>query len=366
MISKSYILGQINKAVFKKNESYFVIEFTGKRYEIFPLSEKDFNEFLISELEIDIHENIHWDEDLLMRELATCSEKHRTLNLVLNGMDSSYPNNIRQKAIQIAEISMFANPSITKFILNRLFSTGISNDFHPLSASELASENKSEILRKMYQQLSLSKNIIDTVIADWKIILLESEYQKYDITYLYKVFTEEGLISDIVLAIQEQNKSAFDDVTLKQEVLQERLGFSNSIIEKLLMMISTKFPFPVIEPEIKNNGETNIENPRHFVVENITEHPFARVAKADYSNVIRALKKEMRQSESRRDRNRYYGKTTRNAIRTLLATTDNTNSQNSLSKVISMIDKLAKRNIIHKNRASVVKASIVRRIDSLK
>ena len=79
----------------------------------------------------------------------------------------------------------------------------------------------------------------------------------------------------------------------------------------------------------------------------------------------KATKKDIRQSETRRERNRYYGKTTRNAIRTLLATPDKATAQESLSKVISMIDKLAKRNVIHRNKARNIKSGIVKRINAL-
>jgi small subunit ribosomal protein S20 len=78
----------------------------------------------------------------------------------------------------------------------------------------------------------------------------------------------------------------------------------------------------------------------------------------------KATKKDIRQSEKRRDRNRYYGKTTRNAIRKLLALTDATEAQAELPKVISMIDKLAKRNVIHKNKASNLKSGIVKRMNT--
>ncbi len=79
----------------------------------------------------------------------------------------------------------------------------------------------------------------------------------------------------------------------------------------------------------------------------------------------KATKKDVRQSEKRRDRNRYYGKTTRNAIRKLLATTEKNDAQEQLPKVVSMIDKLAKRNVIHKNKASNLKSGIVKRINAL-
>lgn len=79
----------------------------------------------------------------------------------------------------------------------------------------------------------------------------------------------------------------------------------------------------------------------------------------------KATKKDIRQSEKRRERNRYYGKTTRNAIRTLLASTTKTQAEESLGKVISMIDKLAKRNVIHKNKASNLKSGIVKRVNAM-
>lgn len=78
-----------------------------------------------------------------------------------------------------------------------------------------------------------------------------------------------------------------------------------------------------------------------------------------------ATKKHARQALVRRDRNRYYGKTTRNAIRNLLASTDKKEATEQLPKVISMIDKLAKRNIIHKNKASNIKSSIVKQVSAI-
>ena len=79
----------------------------------------------------------------------------------------------------------------------------------------------------------------------------------------------------------------------------------------------------------------------------------------------KATKKDVRQSAKRRDRNRYYGKTTRNAIRNLLANTDKNAANEALPKVISMIDKLAKRNVIHKNKASNLKSGIVKKINAM-
>lgn len=79
----------------------------------------------------------------------------------------------------------------------------------------------------------------------------------------------------------------------------------------------------------------------------------------------KATKKDVRQSLKRRDRNRYYGKTTRNAIRALLASSDKAAAMEAFPKVISMIDKLAKRNVIHKNKASNLKSGLSKRVNAL-
>jgi len=79
----------------------------------------------------------------------------------------------------------------------------------------------------------------------------------------------------------------------------------------------------------------------------------------------KATKKDVRQSATRRDRNRYYGKTTRNAIRSLQEVKDSKEAGNELVKVASMIDKLAKRGVIHKNKAANLKSKLAKRVNKL-
>jgi small subunit ribosomal protein S20 len=74
-----------------------------------------------------------------------------------------------------------------------------------------------------------------------------------------------------------------------------------------------------------------------------------------------ATKKDTRQAAKRRDRNKYYGKTTRNAIRDLKDAKGNEASA-QFPKVASMIDKLAKRGIIHKNKAANLKSKLAKKV----
>ena len=79
----------------------------------------------------------------------------------------------------------------------------------------------------------------------------------------------------------------------------------------------------------------------------------------------KATKKDMRQASKRRDRNRYYGKTTRNAIRDIRAVSDKAAAGEKLPEVISMIDRLAKSGVIHKNKASNLKSKLAKRVNTL-
>jgi small subunit ribosomal protein S20 len=78
-----------------------------------------------------------------------------------------------------------------------------------------------------------------------------------------------------------------------------------------------------------------------------------------------ATKKDVRQATKRRDRNRYYGKTTRNAIRDMKASTEKKTYEEQLPDVVSMIDKLAKRGIIHKNKAANLKSKLTKKAKGL-
>lgn len=79
----------------------------------------------------------------------------------------------------------------------------------------------------------------------------------------------------------------------------------------------------------------------------------------------KATKKDVRQATKRRDRNRYYGKTTRNAIQKLREEKVEKEAGAKLPEVSSMIDKLAKKGIIHKNKAANLKRKLARKINTL-
>ena len=79
----------------------------------------------------------------------------------------------------------------------------------------------------------------------------------------------------------------------------------------------------------------------------------------------KATKKDVRQASKRRERNKYYGKTTRNAIRDLKVLKGK-EASDKLPEVASMIDKMAKRGIIHKNKAANLKSKLTRKVTAAK
>lgn len=79
----------------------------------------------------------------------------------------------------------------------------------------------------------------------------------------------------------------------------------------------------------------------------------------------KSAKKRIRQDEKKRLHNRYYKKTTRTAIKKLREMNEQKEAAEFLPKVISMVDKLAKRKTWHKNRASNLKSKLTRFVNSL-
>ena len=78
-----------------------------------------------------------------------------------------------------------------------------------------------------------------------------------------------------------------------------------------------------------------------------------------------SAEKRIRQSERRRLHNKYYAKTTRNAIRALRNTENKATAEADAPKVYAMIDKLAKIGVIHKNKAANLKSGLALYINKL-
>jgi small subunit ribosomal protein S20 len=75
--------------------------------------------------------------------------------------------------------------------------------------------------------------------------------------------------------------------------------------------------------------------------------------------------KRIRQAEKKRTHNKYYAKTARNAVKKLRGTTEKEAAAEMFPKVAAMLDKLAKINVIHKNKASNLKSKLAKHINKL-
>jgi len=79
----------------------------------------------------------------------------------------------------------------------------------------------------------------------------------------------------------------------------------------------------------------------------------------------KSSKKRIRQDAKIRLRNRYYKKSTRTAIRKLRTVGEKSEAETLLPKVISMIDRLAKRKSLHKNKAANLKSKLTKYVSSM-
>ncbi len=79
----------------------------------------------------------------------------------------------------------------------------------------------------------------------------------------------------------------------------------------------------------------------------------------------KSSKKRIRQTATKRAHNRLFHKTTRNAVKALRGTSEKSAAESLLPKVASMLDKLAKMNIIHKNKAGNLKSAMQLHVNAL-
>lgn len=76
--------------------------------------------------------------------------------------------------------------------------------------------------------------------------------------------------------------------------------------------------------------------------------------------------KRIRSNDAKKLENRYYAKTTRTAVKKLKQSTSKKEAEELLPKVSSMLDKLAKKRVIHKNKAGNIKSKLAKKVATLK
>ncbi|MFM7016640.1 MAG: 30S ribosomal protein S20 [Bacteroidota bacterium] len=79
----------------------------------------------------------------------------------------------------------------------------------------------------------------------------------------------------------------------------------------------------------------------------------------------KSAEKRIRANDTKRVRNRYQAKTTRNLLKELRSSKDKAEVAKLLPEVTAMLDRLAKKNVIHKNKAANLKSSIQMHLNSL-
>ena len=76
--------------------------------------------------------------------------------------------------------------------------------------------------------------------------------------------------------------------------------------------------------------------------------------------------KRIRQTETRNERNRYQHKTLRSAMKKFFALADKSEATKQLPSLSSMLDRLAKKSVIHKNKASNLKSELAVHVNHIK
>jgi small subunit ribosomal protein S20 len=80
----------------------------------------------------------------------------------------------------------------------------------------------------------------------------------------------------------------------------------------------------------------------------------------------KSSEKRIRQTKTRNEGNKYYSKTMRNALKEIRSTTSRKEAAELLPKMNSMLDRLAKKHVIHSKKAANLKSSVEKHVKSLK
>lgn len=80
----------------------------------------------------------------------------------------------------------------------------------------------------------------------------------------------------------------------------------------------------------------------------------------------KSSQKRIRQDEARKTKNKYAARSTRNALKDMRSVTDKAAASEMLPKVTAMLDKLAKKRIIHPNKAANLKSEITKQVNNNK
>jgi len=141
-------------------------------------------------------------------------------------------------------------------------------------------------------------------------------------------------------------------------------GVSSTLQNETMKAIK---PYSDIIGAVNSTGFLPAKNYRSYLADKVPGLTFAVLRRNHKTGQIlenmanhSATKKDVRQAAKRRERNKFYGKTTRNAIRDFRAASGK-EASDKLPAVASMIDKLAKRGIIHKNKAANLKSKLARK-----
>lgn len=164
MITEAYIAGAVERAIFKKEDEYFILERSGDNdYRSFPINHLDLNSFTLAKPEITHYDNIEWETERLYDELNNDAEKHNALELFLMGMDKSLSDDLRREAMELLLESLFTKSEVETFVRNRIFATKIPDEFNALSAHQIAENIGNKILAKWYKDLFSANEMIIAV-----------------------------------------------------------------------------------------------------------------------------------------------------------------------------------------------------------
>ncbi|MCK9400510.1 MAG: tetratricopeptide repeat protein [Bacteroidales bacterium] len=262
MITEAYIAGAVERAIFKKEDEYFILERSGDNgYHSMPINHFDLNSFTLAKPEITHYNNIEWETERLYSELNNDAEKHNALNMFLMGMDKSLSYDLRREAMEMLLACLISKNEVKTFLRNRIFATKVPAEFDADSAFQIAENIGDKLLAKWYKDLSHANKIIIAVRDTWKkTIINQGNQTDLIIEVLDKEFTDRGIFSDFVLALLYNDDQTIDNaIVIHADKLKElKIGQPAVFLATLKQMVYNALS--IIQEEVDKVNLEEIKN----------------------------------------------------------------------------------------------------------
>jgi tetratricopeptide (TPR) repeat protein len=212
MMQEVYILGQIGKAVFARDDRHYVLGVPGHS-EPLECRPGDISFLLDAGSEISVVSTKKIDLDLISSRLVSSANAYRALSMTLSGLDSDLTVESRSLAIEAAE-ELMQDDAVQSFVRRRLLARELPAGAQVEDALEYAEALNASTVKTLYQEVVGSQEIIKALLDTWRDVAPNFFESVEEQATAERVFIEAGAFADIVTALHSDDESKLGSIVV--------------------------------------------------------------------------------------------------------------------------------------------------------